>query len=58
MLGSELSSAMIAAARAMSPATTCSMKSGMRMFTGQAAVQRGFLQCRQRDASSCASSRL
>lgn len=39
------------------PVCKAPMKSGMRMLTGQAATQRGFLQCRQRDASSLASSR-
>ncbi len=55
--GSELSRAMVSAARCMSPSCSAAMKSGMAIPTGQAATQRGFLQCRQRDASSVASCR-
>ena len=56
--GSELSRAIVSAAPCRSPACSAAMNSGMEMPTGHAATQRGFLQCRQRDASSVASSRL
>ena len=55
--GSEESSAMTAAAPARSPASTLVMKFGILMETGQCAMHWGFLQFKQREASSCASFR-
>ena len=56
--GSELSRAITSAAPATSPSHKREMKSGICTPTGQAATQRGLRQCRQRDASVRASSRL